>query len=103
MKPVIIETPYKGETAQNLRYLRECIKDSLNRGEAPFASHLMYTQVLDDSKPDERALGIQAGFAWRTCLTPTIVYTDLGISEGMKQGILHAESVGSPIEYRSLY
>lgn len=102
MKPVIIETPYKGDTARNMRYLYDCINDSLNRGEAPFASHLMYTRVLDDSKPDERELGINAGFTWRTCLTPTIVYTDLGISQGMKNGIAHANQVGSPVEYRSL-
>jgi DNA polymerase I-like protein with 3'-5' exonuclease and polymerase domains len=46
---VIVESPFAGGFA-NVKYSRECIKDCLNRGESPFASHLLYTQkgVLND-------------------------------------------------------
>lgn len=100
------ETPEEREvnTQENLRYLRACMHDCLKRGEAPFASHALYTQpgVLDDNDPDERALGINAGFWWRHAADLTVVYTDRGVSYGMQQGIDHAESIRCPIEQRTL-
>jgi len=64
---VILETPYAGDVAGNLAYLRACMRDCLQRGEAPFASHALYTQagVLRDDVAAEREQGIHAGFAWR--------------------------------------
>lgn len=71
-----------------MRYLRACIRDSLMRGEAPFASHAIYTQpgVLDDLIPHERLFGIHAGFAWRRFASCTALYVDLGLSQGMLIG-----------------
>lgn len=104
MKRVIVETPFAGDVETNLRYLRACMRDCLKRGEAPFASHGLYTQpgVLDDTDQQERTQGIAAGFAWRHVADMTVVYTDLGTSSGMKYGIEHAEDLGHPIEYRTL-
>jgi hypothetical protein len=58
------------------------VSDSLLRGEAPIASHLLYTQpgVLNDQVADERRLGIEAGLAWLRAAKATVVYQDLGIS-----------------------
>jgi len=66
MKRVIVESPYKGDIPTNVAYAREALRDSLMRGEAPLASHLLYTQegVLRDEIPEERALGIEAGLSW---------------------------------------
>jgi hypothetical protein len=104
MRIVIIESPYAGDIERNVRYARAAMWDCLNRGEAPYASHLLYTQVgvLDDSNPDERERGIRAGFAFRKVADATVVYTDLGFSTGMKYGIEHATQLGHPIEYRSI-
>lgn len=104
MRRVIIESPYAGNVERNLRYLRACMHDCFARGEAPFASHGLYTQpgVLDDRVAQERADGICAGFVWREIADATIVYTDLGISRGMQYGIEHAEKHSKPIEYRTL-
>lgn len=110
MRRVIIESPYAGDVERNLRYLRACMADCLARGEAPFASHGLYTQpgVLDDTKPEERKLGIEAGFAWRGAADATVVYTDLGGSRGMDLGIKAAERLyvqtrgAHAIEYREL-
>lgn len=104
MRRVIIESPYAGNVARNLRYLRACMADCLRRGESPYASHALLTQpgVLDDTKPEERALGITAGFAWRSVAQATVVYTDLGVSRGMEYGIDHARRLHHEIEMRQL-
>jgi len=46
MTRVIIESPYAGDIEVNLKYAKLCILDSLKRGEAPLASHLLYTQPV---------------------------------------------------------
>ena len=95
---------WEAELERNLRYARACMKDSLLRGEAPFVSHLLYTQkgVLDDTIPEQRKHGIEAGWAWRDAAQKTVCYTDLGISPGMEGGLLDATNKGRPIEMRSL-
>lgn len=104
MPIVIVESPYAGDVDANVEYARQCVRDCLLRGEAPYASHLLYTQpgVLDDDVPTEREHGIQAGFSFRHVAERTVVYTDNGISRGMEYGIAHARELGHPIEYRSL-
>mgnify|MGYP003693619951 CR=1 FL=1 len=90
MKPiVIIESPYAGDIERNVAYARACMRDSLLRGEAPYASHLLYTQpgVLRDEVPQDRELGITSGFAFRRLADVIAVYTDLGISSGMRRAI----------------
>ena len=101
---VIVETPFAGNVEKNFRYLRACLHDCLRRGEAPLASHAIYTQpgVLDDSVPEERRLGMEAGFAWREVAHKTVVYTDLGISKGMQLGIDHARAIGHEVVFRVL-
>lgn len=103
MKRVILESPYAGDVATNEAYARRALRDCLLRGEAPIASHLLYTQpgVLDDTIADERALGIEAGLVWGALAEATVVYTDRGISAGMRLGIERALREGRPIEYRS--
>lgn len=104
MITVAIESPYAGDIEKNTRYARACLADSLERGEAPFASHLLYTQpgVLDDSNPDERRKGIFAGIELGMRCDKRVVYTDLGTSSGMLWGIQAAEMHGQEIEYRTL-
>ena len=101
---VILESPYAGDVERHVAYARACMADCLRRGEAPFASHLLYTQpgVLDDGKPDERALGIAAGLAWGDRADATVVYTDHGLSSGMREGISRARAAGRAVEYRTL-
>jgi len=104
MKLVILESPFAGDVVKNICYGRACLRDSLLRGEAPLASHLLYTQigVLDDLNPAERMQGMSAGLAWLESSEGTVVYTDLGISGGMQHGIDMAVALGKPVEYRSL-
>lgn len=104
MRLVLIECPYAGDIDRNVEYARACVRDSLERGEAPIASHLLYTQpgILRDEIAAERQWGIDAGLAWRGVAQASVVYTDLGITRGMEYGIKAAEQAGIPVEYRSL-
>ena len=108
MRRVIIESPVAAAdaagAAENLEYARAALRDSLARGEAPLASHLLYTQpgVLDDADPAERRQGIAAGLAWGIAAEATAVYMDRGISDGMREGIHAANLARRPVEYRSL-
>lgn len=110
---VLIESPFRGsgETEDeraaselaNRQYAAECVKHSLSLGEAPYASHLFYTQFLDDSIADERQLGIDAGLAWGDAAAYSAVYIDLGISTGMRYEIEGAKKAGRRVVYRSIY
>lgn len=104
MRLVIIESPYAGDVEANVAYARRCVRDSLLRGEAPIASHLLYTQpgILDDDIPAERQQGIDAGLAWRVVAHASVVYTDRGISRGMQYGIVEARAAGLPVEFRQI-
>lgn len=102
MKRVVIESPLSGNFARNIRYARLCALDCLRRGEAPYASHLLYTQMLDDKNPEHRKLGMEAGFAWNAVAEVCAVYQDLGVSGGMKLGIQVHSSNNIPIEHRNL-
>lgn len=109
MKLSVIVSPYTGPdeaaVVRHIRYARGCVRDALMRGEAPYASHLLYTQpgVLDDRVLEERELGMRAGLArlLRAC-DVVAVYTDCGISSGMKHDIGIAIAMGHDIEYRQI-
>lgn len=109
MRRVYVESPYGNSDSKiierNIAYARAYLRDCLLRGEAPFASHLLYTQdgVLRDEVPEERELGMEAGFAWGWRADATVVYDDYGISVGMQKGIERAYAEKRPVEFRKLY
>ena len=104
MRRVILESPYAGDVEANVAYARAAVRHSLLRGEAPMASHLLYTQpgVLRDEVADERQHGIDAGLAWRGVADASVVYTDMGVTPGMEYGIAAAREAGLPVEFRSI-
>lgn len=104
MKRVILESPYAGDVERNINYARLCVKDSLNRGEAPIASHLLYTQegILDDTIEHERMQGINAGLKWKEVADLQVFYIDYGISKGMQYGMDYAKEHNIPFETRKI-
>jgi hypothetical protein len=100
----VIESPFAGNFVQNAKFLRACMRECLLRGEAPYASHGLYTQegVLKDDVPEERRMGMEAGFAWGALGQKVVVYDNLGISKGMEEGMARAKELGIPIERRKL-
>jgi len=108
MRRVVIESPFAAsdpeKRQENVDYARACMSDALRRGEAPLASHLLYTQpgILDDTIPEERKKGMDAGFAWMSVAEAVVVYIDLGTSPGMEREIEAAKRFRIPVEFRSL-
>jgi hypothetical protein len=104
MRRVILECPYAGDVEANVAYARACVRDCLKRGEAPIASHLLFTQpgILRDEIPEERALGVDAGLAWLIAAEAMVLYIDRGISPGMKAAMSAAERSGLLTELRGL-
>jgi len=118
---VIIESPYRallpaGDNTfdvvsvlrrqaileENMCYARRCLSHSLEEGESPFASHLLYTQVLDDTVAAQRELGLSLASAWYDVADLCAIYTDRGISDGMKRGIEYAKKIGLKTVERSI-
>lgn len=102
MTPVVIESPYAGDLVTNKEYLKRALLDSLERGEAPFASHELYTRVLLDAVPEQRELGMRAGLRWGCLARLCAVYMDYGVSDGMARGIENASRANVPIEFRRI-
>jgi hypothetical protein len=105
MRLVILESPYAWDIDANVEYARACVRDSLSRGEAPIASHLLYTQpgILRDEVPEERQWGIAAGLAWRVVAECSVFYTDRGWSSGMQAALRQAVAEGRRYEVRALH
>lgn len=109
---VLIESPFgrnpdgsrclPAEYRRNTRYACRAIKDSLKRGEAPFAPHVLYPLVLNDIDDEERQMGMEAGFAWGEVAEFVAVYDDLGITAGMRVGIDRWRRLGLPIIHRDI-
>lgn len=103
-KLVIIESPYAGDVEANVAYARAAMRDSINRLEAPIASHLLYTQpgILRDEVPEDREYGIMAGLAWRRVAELAVFYVDRGWSRGMLAAKELYDKEGFPYEVRSI-
>lgn len=102
---VILESPFAGDVERNVAYARMALRDSVLRGEAPIASHLLFTQpvVLDDDVSFERGLGIEAGLAWLSSADLMVLYVDYGESPGMIQAAQRARDANVTIERRRLF
>lgn len=106
---VMLESPVAGNSSTavglNRLYAHEALRDSLLRGEAPMAAHLLYAQsfVLDQENPDERELIALAGASWLPLVERVVVYVDRGITPCMEAGIRRAKELGVPVEERSIH
>ena len=104
MKRVVIESPLRGDYEMHLFYARLCIWDSLIRGEAPYASHVLFhhEDILDDNDIIGRILGMEVGSVWSAAGDLRAFYIDLGISQGMIAAKDEAERLGQPYVLRTL-
>ncbi|SRR6266576_721146 len=102
MKLVSIQSPYAGDIERNVTYARRALQDSLQRGEAPFASHLLYTQVLIDGIAEYRALALKCDHAFLAECDLVAVYSDFGVTEGMETAIEKASELNIQIDFRHI-
>ena len=66
----------------------------------PIASHLLYPQMLNDSDPQERELGMDFGLALLACCDEVWVFGKP--SPGMEREITEAKRLNKPIQYREV-
>ena len=104
MRRVVVESPYAGDVQRNVEYARACIRDCLARGEAPIASHLLFTQpgILNDDIPSERERGMRAGWAWLAVAESVVFYVDHGTSNGMREAMHLAQKLNLHIDIRKI-
>lgn len=94
MKTVYICSPLKAYGTHtiddNIRNAREYSKWAMKDGVVAVAPHLLFTQFLDDGKPDEREIGITAGLElMRRCDEVWVFghYHSRGMQEEIKEAI----------------
>ena len=88
--------------ADDQEAVRRALLDSIYRSETPVAGHLLYTQVLDDGVPSERARGLWCCMNLIAVATRLAVYADYGITDGMRQAINRAHELGVPVVHREI-
>lgn len=114
IRRVVIESPFgrnvdgskctPAEYARNARYLDRCIRDSLSRGEWPYASHGFFPAPgrLDDTIPEQREQGIAAGLGWAEAAGLCAAYLDHGETEGMTRGMARHVDRGIHLDFRRI-
>lgn len=97
-RKVYIVSPFAGEVERNLREAVRCCRFAIDQGKQPVASHLMYPQVLADSDPQERQLGLMFGQALLALCSEVWVFGD-DITEGMRGEINEARRLHIRVRY----
>ena len=91
MKKVYICSPYRGDIERNTRAARRYCLLAIKDGYLPIAPHLIFTEFLDDSIPEQREQGILMGLELLDHCNEIWVFGS-EITEGMKQEILFAKT-----------
>ena len=85
-----VVSPYAGNTRKNVRNAIRYCQFVIENGRIPVASHLMYPQILDDNDPASRELGLMFGLSLLEICDEVWVFTENGVSEGMRAEIQEA-------------
>lgn len=93
---IFVCSPYHGEVEVNAKRARSYVKYVICQGHTPFAPHLLYTQVLDEST--DREIGIELGLDMLAVMDEVWVFGER-ITEGMRCEIKRALSLGIPVRY----
>ncbi len=83
MRRVVLESPYKGDVAENHAYAGLATLALAGKGLAAYASHLHLTSFLDDRVPFQRDLGIELGLVLAEAMDGAVFALDRGWSGGM--------------------
>jgi len=100
-KRIILESPFAGDVNNNVHYAKALIHKLAHQGYAPSASHLLYTQCLNDTLQFDRDLGINKGLDYAHN-KDSIIGIDRGFSTGMKYGVQRAINEGRSYRFETL-
>lgn len=94
---VYICSPYRGNVEENVKNARAySLKAMIEHPDVlPIAPHLLFTQYLDDTDPEQRRIGLDAGLDLLSICDELWVYGEP--SEGMAAEIRLAEELCIPI------
>lgn len=104
---VVVISPLRERTWEGKKYTQS---DNMARafrlagqlcaaGFAPFAPHGFYTHFLDDTKPEDRRAGMEAGGAWLAVAQAGLIDATLGVSGGMAGEIELCSKLGVPLVF----
>ena len=96
MKLIYVASPYAGDIQRNTEFAKKACRHVMSEGHAFFAPHLLYPQLLDDNRPQEREQGIEMGITMLYRCDELWCYGEC-ISQGMVQEIATADKLGIPI------
>ena len=99
---VFICSPFAGDIVTNRAKAIRYMHFAIACGAVPFAPHLLYPQVLDESDPDDRELGIRMGLIWLSKCSELWVFGRY-VSKGMLREISQAKKLEIPIRYFTDY
>jgi len=89
--------PYRGDEPNNRTMMRGICQGIIDSGDIPIATALYFPQFLDDSDPQERRQGIDAGlYLLARCREIRIFGTPKSLSEGMLAEVRMAVALGIP-------
>lgn len=106
-KRTVVITPFFPEdpTQKGMfeRYATRATKDSINRMEAPMASHLFFYNFFNNNLVQiERDIGFMSQLSWVEGAELVAVYSDLGITQAMRTVIEFAKLKNIKLEYRTI-
>ena len=88
---VVIESPYRSSIlysrAENDEFVRFLCRHYTLLGFNPIASHIFYTEFLEDEVANERQLGIHFGLQRAATLNPILVTFHLREGESLGEGM----------------
>lgn len=99
MKFVFICSPLRGDVETNIRRANGYCRFALTEGVLPIAPHVIFSKVLDDGIPEERALGLKLSRELLAKVCSEIWVFGDRISEGMRAEIELAQELDIPIQY----
>ena len=100
---VYICSRYAGNTELNVFRAIGFCRYAVRCGMIPVASHLLYPQILEDSVPAQRELGLQFGLALLDRCSEIWVFNEnRELSEGMRLEIGYARKKGIPVRFHDM-
>ena len=97
-RKIYVASKYAGDIQTNIENAVWACQYVIDKGYMPVASHLLYPQILNDSNPRERELGLMFGLALLANCDEVWVFTvDGEVSSGMEREIEEAKRLGIPV------
>ena len=97
MKKIYICSPLRGDIERNIMRALDHCREAAELGVLPIAPHAYFTRFLDDSVPQERALGMEFGRELLRMCDEVWAYNLERMSAGMAEEIALARELGIPV------